>query len=111
MDPGPGTKLRGVHLRAWVSGPGEDSGCRGFQRATDTGVTWRRLHAIVNTISQSRLQSHAIMMTIMQQRHVRGSSNSKTKYGFRSTSTNVIYTTSKVIINLSIYELQGWAIS
>mmetsp|Transcript_43700 Transcript_43700/g.128671 ORF Transcript_43700/g.128671 Transcript_43700/m.128671 type:complete len:388 (+) Transcript_43700:96-1259(+) len=61
----------------------------GAFRATDTGVTWRCLHAMQ---SANRDCNHATMMSIMQQRHVRQS---------RSTSTNVIH----VIIYLSIYEL------
>eukprot|EP00966_Prymnesium_polylepis_P086961 2012652-Prymnesium_polylepis.1 len=52
----------------------------GAFRATDTGVTCRCLHAVQ---SANRDCNHAIVMTIMQQRHVRQS---------RSTSTNVIHT-------------------
>jgi len=56
----------------------------GAFRETDTGVTWRCLHAMQ---SANRDCNHAIMMAIMQrQRHVRQS---------RSTSTNVIHTTSQ----------------
>eukprot|EP00966_Prymnesium_polylepis_P198213 4593231-Prymnesium_polylepis.1 len=54
----------------------------GAFRATDTGVTWHRLHAMQ---SANHDCNHAIMMVIMQQRHVLQS---------RSTSTNVIHTTS-----------------
>ena len=50
----------------------------GAFRATDTGVTWRSLHAMQ---SANRDCNHAITMAIMQQRHVRQS---------RSTSTNTI---------------------
>ena len=86
-------KIRGWAFSTllWMDQPGV--GDDGAFRATDTGVTWRCLHAMQ---SANRDCNHAIMMAIMQQRHVRQS---------RSTSTNNNSYYFNVIIYLSIYEL------